>query len=48
VEVAELRTFVRAPRSVVAGIEVEDEGVALEGRKLETLVAGGGKLEIGQ
>jgi hypothetical protein len=26
----------------------EFEGMALEGRKLETLVAGGGKLEIGQ
>jgi hypothetical protein len=29
-------------------MEAEDEKAALEGRKLETLVAGGRKLEIGQ
>src|SRR5471030_1233419 len=40
VEIAELPTLVGASGRVVARIEVEDEGVALERRKLETLVAG--------
>src|SRR5471030_826296 len=40
VEIAELPALVGASGRVVARVEVEDEGVALERRKLETLVAG--------